>query len=319
MKARTRQPAAQRVRHRTRQLRAQLRGLTTAQGRSRVALPAWRSVDPDRWRETCAGQPSLADGARSTPRSRNSTGRSSTILDTIAAPLLARHGVGYDTAGVLLCTAGDNPDRLATEVELRRRCVAPRPFHLERQLEPTTTQPSRRPQRRTRAVDHRDGPSPQPPRAHRRLPRTTRRRRPPKRDAIRCLKRFVAARSTSTSKHITATHTDHQHSRSPLDTKRRIRGGGARAGEEERRGARSPSGAAAPRTRDRRSARTHRRTDDRRTDAPTRGGETGTTSSDTSVQEVYGVERHDGETPVVVLDPASQPPWERRSGPRWRT
>ena len=41
------------------------------------------------------------------------------ILDTIAAPLLARHGVGYDTAGALLCTAGDNPDRLATESELR--------------------------------------------------------------------------------------------------------------------------------------------------------------------------------------------------------
>jgi hypothetical protein len=29
-----------------------------------------------------------------------------TILDTIAAPLLARHGVGYETAGALLCTAG---------------------------------------------------------------------------------------------------------------------------------------------------------------------------------------------------------------------
>jgi transposase len=42
-----------------------------------------------------------------------------TILDTIAAPLLARHGVGYETAGSLLCAAGDNPDRLATRSQLR--------------------------------------------------------------------------------------------------------------------------------------------------------------------------------------------------------
>lgn len=38
-----------------------------------------------------------------------------TILDTIAAPLLARHGVGYETAGALLVAAGDNPERLTTE------------------------------------------------------------------------------------------------------------------------------------------------------------------------------------------------------------
>jgi transposase len=45
-----------------------------------------------------------------------------TILDTIAAPLLARHGVGYDTAGSLLCAAGDNPDRLATEASFAALC-----------------------------------------------------------------------------------------------------------------------------------------------------------------------------------------------------
>jgi transposase len=38
-----------------------------------------------------------------------------TILRTIAAPLLARHGVGYETAGQLLVTAGDNPDRMHSE------------------------------------------------------------------------------------------------------------------------------------------------------------------------------------------------------------
>ena len=45
-----------------------------------------------------------------------------TILDTIAAPLLARHGVGYHTAGSLLCAAGDNPDRLATEASFAALC-----------------------------------------------------------------------------------------------------------------------------------------------------------------------------------------------------
>ena len=51
-----------------------------------------------------------------------------TILDTIAAPLLARHGVGYETAGTLLCTAGDNSERLATEASFASLCgTAPVP------------------------------------------------------------------------------------------------------------------------------------------------------------------------------------------------
>jgi hypothetical protein len=45
-----------------------------------------------------------------------------TILDTIAAPLLARHGIGYETAGALLCSSGDNPDRLATEASFASLC-----------------------------------------------------------------------------------------------------------------------------------------------------------------------------------------------------
>ena len=36
-----------------------------------------------------------------------------TILDTIAAPLLARHGVGYETAGSLLCAASVSVEMLA--------------------------------------------------------------------------------------------------------------------------------------------------------------------------------------------------------------
>ena len=35
-----------------------------------------------------------------------------TLLDAVAAPMLERHGVGYETTGTLLCAAGDNPERL---------------------------------------------------------------------------------------------------------------------------------------------------------------------------------------------------------------
>ena len=54
-------------------VRAQLRGLTT---RRKVAvasrLPAWRSVDPNRWRETCAGErrSTLELARRRDPRTR---------------------------------------------------------------------------------------------------------------------------------------------------------------------------------------------------------------------------------------------------------
>jgi transposase len=44
------------------------------------------------------------------------------VLDTIAAPLLERHGVGYETTGTLLCAAGDNPQRLRTEAGYAALC-----------------------------------------------------------------------------------------------------------------------------------------------------------------------------------------------------
>jgi len=47
-----------------------------------------------------------------------------TILRSIAAPLLARHGVGYETAGQLLVTAGDNPDRLHSEASYAALCAS---------------------------------------------------------------------------------------------------------------------------------------------------------------------------------------------------
>ena len=75
-----------------------------------------------------------------------------TILDTIAAPLLARHGVGYETAGALLCTAGDNPDRLATEASFASLCGTPRHAHLDRQLQATKAQGWLKPNLHPRAV-----------------------------------------------------------------------------------------------------------------------------------------------------------------------
>jgi len=44
------------------------------------------------------------------------------VLDTIAAPMLERHGVGYETTGALLCAAGDNPERLHTEGSYAALC-----------------------------------------------------------------------------------------------------------------------------------------------------------------------------------------------------
>ena len=44
------------------------------------------------------------------------------ILDEIAAPLLQRRGLGYETVGALLCAAGDNPERLNTEASFAALC-----------------------------------------------------------------------------------------------------------------------------------------------------------------------------------------------------
>jgi transposase len=44
------------------------------------------------------------------------------ILDDVAGPLVAVHGVGYETAGQLLVTAGDNPARLHHERSFAALC-----------------------------------------------------------------------------------------------------------------------------------------------------------------------------------------------------
>jgi transposase len=49
-------------------------------------------------------------------------GHIKTILDEVAAALIARHGVGYEAAGQLLVTAGDNPGRLRAEKSFAALC-----------------------------------------------------------------------------------------------------------------------------------------------------------------------------------------------------
>lgn len=189
------------------QLRAQLRGLTT---RKKVALASrYRPGDPltptggaKRALVTIARRWSTLDAEI---RELDQAIRG--ILDTIAAPLLARHGVGYDTAGALLCTAGDNPDRLATEASFASLCgTAPVPV--------STGNSNRR--RLNRAGDRnansalwtivmvrlRSRHAPTIAYLERRV-----REGHSKRDAIRCLKRFVAREVYPDIRAITTSHT----------------------------------------------------------------------------------------------------------------
>jgi transposase len=104
------------------ELRAKLRALTTLQ-RARTCA---RLRPGDAMTPSGAAKIALrAVGSRwlalhDEIREHNKTIK--TVLDQIAAPMLARHGVGYDTAGALLCAAGDNPERLNTEGSYAALC-----------------------------------------------------------------------------------------------------------------------------------------------------------------------------------------------------
>jgi transposase len=102
--------------------RGQLRGLPT---RPKMTLAGrYRAADP--LTPTGAATTALPAIARRwaalDTENRTRDRDIKTILDSIAAPLLARHGVGYETAGCLLCAAGDNPDRPATEASFAALC-----------------------------------------------------------------------------------------------------------------------------------------------------------------------------------------------------
>src|SRR4029450_5496079 len=103
-------------------VRAQLRDLTF---KKKIAVAsAWRpTITPPR---DGASRSALASGARRwralALEIAELDRRIKTILDDVAAPLIAVHGVGYDTAGQLLVTAGDNPERLRHERSYAALC-----------------------------------------------------------------------------------------------------------------------------------------------------------------------------------------------------
>jgi transposase len=187
-------------------IRSQLRGLST---RRKVAV-ASRYRPGDLLTPTGAAKRALVAVARRwaalDAEIKEHDRAIKTILDTIAVALLAHYGVGYETAGALLCTAGDNPDRLSTEASFASLCgTAPVPI--------STGNSKRR--RLNRAGDRRGNSAlwtivmvrlaghhePTVNYLERRIADGH-----SKRDAIRCLKRFVARELYNDIQAITLTH-----------------------------------------------------------------------------------------------------------------
>jgi transposase len=104
------------------ELRARLRRLTTLQ-RARLCA---RLRPGDVFTPAGAAKRALRSVAQRWLTLRDEiselTGDIKRLLDTVAAPMLERHGVGYETAGTLLCAAGDNPERLRTEAGYAALC-----------------------------------------------------------------------------------------------------------------------------------------------------------------------------------------------------
>lgn len=130
------------------------------------------------------------------------------ILDQIATPLLERYGVGYETAGALLCAAGDNPERLATEGSFAALCGStPVPIstgktdrlRLNRAGDRTANSALWTIVMTRIAAKH-------PPTVAYMERRTTEGRS--KRAAIRCLKRYVARQLYNDIRAITTTNTN---------------------------------------------------------------------------------------------------------------
>lgn len=111
------------------------------------------------------------------------------LVDQLAPDLLARVGIGYESATQLLITAGDNPDRLSSECLLRaaaRRCTT---AGLLRDDDLSPAQPRRRPRRQLRPTHDRHQPLAHGPRdpGLRRLKKTE--QHPNLEIPARCLKR----------------------------------------------------------------------------------------------------------------------------------
>ena len=104
------------------QLRETLTGLTNAALIRRCAsLPATAPTDA-----ATAARHTLRRLAQRiqalTTEERQLQHQITTVLKTHAPQLLQRHGIGPDSAAALLITAGDNPDRLASEASFAALC-----------------------------------------------------------------------------------------------------------------------------------------------------------------------------------------------------
>jgi transposase len=106
------------------QVRGQLRGLSL---RKRIAVcERWRP-GPTMTADTAAKRALVSIARRWRGLEAEITilnAHLRAILDTIAGPLLAKHGVGYETAGQLLITAGDNPERMHKESSFAALCAS---------------------------------------------------------------------------------------------------------------------------------------------------------------------------------------------------
>ena len=79
------------------------------------------------------------------------------LVSATAPELVASYGAGTDTAGALLVSAGDNPQRLHSEAAFAHLCRRRPDRRFFRADPPQTTQPRGRPQREPRALAHRHG------------------------------------------------------------------------------------------------------------------------------------------------------------------
>jgi len=104
------------------ELRAKLRGLTTLQ-RARLCT-RFRAGDlltpagaaKRALRSVAARYLTLHDEIRDLDAAIRQ------LLNTIAKPVVDRYGFGYETVGTLLCAAGDNPERITTEAGFAALC-----------------------------------------------------------------------------------------------------------------------------------------------------------------------------------------------------
>ena len=216
-------------------MRAQLTGLTM---RKKIAVV-------ERWRPGIDSRPPTArPNASLVSVARRWRALDDEVAELDASPqgdprrrsprrCLASHGVGYETAGQLLVTAGDNPTASHTRAATPRSAAASPVQRLIRQA-PTTTppQPRRRPPRQLRALDASSSPACRNHHPHAHYVERRTKEGLSKPEIIRCLKRYVARELFPHIRAITDTNT---HAATPLDTQRRphSRAGSGRHGGDD--------------------------------------------------------------------------------------